>query len=172
MIIRLGLWIIMLFGGVFAGYYIDNILFLDIHNNIPFHIISFLFGISILLLVIKISKNTGRTLAKFGRKGNVEKMETNVLVKNGIYKYMRHPMHLGLLFFPISIAFIVASPSFILIISPIEMLFMILMIRVFEEPEATKKFGVEYLKYIEQTPMFCFKIICLKQLLKNVPKNK
>jgi protein-S-isoprenylcysteine O-methyltransferase Ste14 len=121
---------------------------------------------------MRISKNTGRTLAKYGRKGEVKRMETNVLAKEGIYKYMRHPMHLGLFLFPVSIAFLVASPSFILIISPIEILFMLIMIKLAEEPEAVRKFGDEYLEYKKQTPMFCLKVDCLKELLKDVPKLK
>ena len=170
MIFRFSLWAIMLFGGIFGGYYIDKSLFVNIHSNVFFHIIGFLIGTFVLFLVMRISKNTGRTLAKFGRKGEVERMETNVLVKDGIYKYMRHPMHLGLFLFPVSIAFIVASPSFILIISPIEILFMLLMIKLFEEPEAVRKFGNEYLEYMKQAPMFCFKVNCLKELLKEVSK--
>jgi len=172
MIIRFSLWAIMLLGGIIGGYYIDNILFVDIHSNVLFHIISFLLGVFVLLLVTRISKNTGRTLAKYGRKGEVKRMETNVLAKEGIYKYMRHPMHLGLFLFPVSIAFLVASPSFILIISPIEILFMLIMIKLAEEPEAVRKFGDEYLEYKKQTPMFCLKIDCLKELLKDVPKLK
>jgi len=121
--------------------------------------------------VIRISKNTGRTLAKYGRKGKIKRMETNVLVRHGVYKYMRHPMHLGLLFFPLSIAFLIGSPSFILIIAPAEMIMMLLLIKYFEEPEAIKKFGNEYLEYKNQVPWFCFNLLCLKELLKEVPKN-
>ncbi len=72
---------------------------------------------------MKISKNTGRTLAKYGREGKLKRMQTNVLVKQEIYKYMRHPMHLGLFLFPLGIAFLIGSPSFILIIAPIEIIF-------------------------------------------------
>jgi len=170
MVLRFSLWTIMLLGGVVGGYYIDDILFVDIHHNVLFHIISFLIGIIVSLLVIKMSKNTGRTLAKYGRRGDVKRMETNVLVKEGVYKYMRHPMHLGLLLFPVSIALIVASPTFLLIICPIEILFILIMIKIVEEPEAVRKFGDEYLEYKKQTPMFCFKVACLKELLKEVPK--
>jgi len=113
MIFRISVWAIMLLGGIIGGYYIDNILFDNIHSNLFFHTISFAVGIFLMLLVMRISKNTGRTLAKYGRKGELKKMETNVLVKKGAYKYMRHPMHLGLFLFPVSIAFLVASPSFI-----------------------------------------------------------
>ena len=162
----------MLFGGIVGGFYIDYLLFTGIHNNIFFHIISLLLGVITLRLVIKISKNTGRTLAKYGRKGELARMETNVLAKDGVYKYMRHPMHLGLFLFPVAFAFIVGSPSFILIISPLEILFMLIMIKLVEEPEAIGKFGDMYLEYKKQTPMFCFKPECIKELLKNVEKNE
>lgn len=169
--IRMFVWVIMLFGGLALGLYLDSILFEYIHTNILFHIISFLIGGILLFLVIRISKNTGRTLAKYGRKGKIKRMETNVLVRQGVYKYMRHPMHLGLLFFPLSIAFLIGSPSFILIIAPTEMIMMLILIKYFEEPEAIKKFGNEYLEYKNQVPWFCFNLLCLKELLKEVPKN-
>ena len=162
----------MLFGGVASGFYIDSLLFPDVHSNIIFHIISFIFGVIVLQLVIKISKNTGRTLAKYGRKGELARMQTNVLAKEGVYKYMRHPMHLGLFLFPVAFSFIVGSPSFILIISPLEVLFMLIMIEFVEEPQAISKFGDMYLEYKKHTPMFCFKPECIKELLKGVEKNK
>jgi protein-S-isoprenylcysteine O-methyltransferase Ste14 len=125
----------------------------------------------LILLVIRISKNTGRTLAKYGRKGDVKRMDTNVLVNQGVYKYMRHPMHLGLLFLPLSFAFLIGSPSFILFIAPAEMVIMLLLIKFFEESEAIKKFDKQYIEYKKQVPWFCFKIHCLKELFKDVPKN-
>ncbi len=171
MIFRLSVWTVMLLGGIAGGYYLDSFLFKNIHKNIWFHILCFIIGVFLLFVVMKISKNTGRTLAKYGRKGQIKRMETNILVKEGAYKYMRHPMHLGLLLFPLSIAFIVASPSFILIISPVEILFMLIMIKFLEEPEAIRKFGDQYRAYKKQTPGFCLKIECLKELLKDVPKD-
>jgi protein-S-isoprenylcysteine O-methyltransferase Ste14 len=161
----------MIFSSGVFGYYLDYLIFKNIHNNIIFHIVSLLIGIFLLFLVKKISKNTGRTLAKYGRKGKLKRLQTNVLVKQGIYKYMRHPMHLGLFLFPLGIAFLIGSPSFILIIAPIEIIFMLILIKLIEEPEAIKKFGDEYINYKKQVPWFCFKIKCLIELLKNVPKN-
>ena len=161
----------MIFGGGFFGYYLDNLLFENIHQNFAFHITNSIIGIFLLFIMMKISKNTGRTLAKYGRKGKLKRMQTNVFVNQGIYKYMRHPMHLGLFLFPLGIAYLIASPSFILIIAPIEILFMLIMIKLVEEPEAIKKFGKEYLEYKKQVPWFCFKIECLKKLFENIPKN-
>jgi protein-S-isoprenylcysteine O-methyltransferase Ste14 len=161
----------MLIGGAFLGYYLDAILFNNIHSNLFFHTVSFFIGIIILWAVVKVSRNTGRSLAKYGREGNIKRMETNVLASEGIYKYMRHPMHLGLLFFPVGFAFLIGSPSFILIIAPLEIIFMLIMIKFVEEPEAIKKFGDDYKTYMKQVPGFCFSIICLKELFKDVPKN-
>ncbi len=171
MIFRLSIWIVMIAGGIVGGYYIDNILFENIHVNMIFRVISFVIGAFLIFLVIKISKNTGRTLAKYGRKGELRRMETNALVRKGVYKYMRHPMHLGLFGFPLAIAFLVMSPSFILILAPIEILMMLIMIKVIEEPEAISKFGDEYYNYKKQVPWFCFKIKCLKELFKSVPSE-
>jgi len=171
MIFRLSVWIVMIFGGIFGGYYIDSILFKDIHNNLIFHFISLLFGVIVLVLVMKISKNTGRTLAKYGRKGELKRLETNVFVQEGVYQYMRHPMHLGLLFFPLAFALLVGSPSFIIFIVPSEIVMMLIMIKLFEEPEAIGKFEDEYRTYMKKTPWFCFKIKCLKELFKEVDKE-
>jgi len=169
--LRVIIWITMILGGSIFGYFLDFLIFENIHQNIIFHIVSLLIGIFLLFFVMKISKNTGRTLAKYGRKGKLKKMQTNVLVIQGIYKYMRHPMHLGLFLFPFGIAFLIGSPSFILFIAPFEVIFMLVMIKLVEEPEAINKFGDEYLNYKKQVPRFCFKIKCLKELLKDVPKN-
>ena len=169
--VRIIIWIIMIFGGSILGYYLDYLIFENIHQNIIFHIVSLLIGVFLLFFVMKISKNTGRTLAKYGRKGELKRMQTNILTKQGVYKYMRHPMHLGLLFLPLAVAFLIGSPSFILIIAPVEMIIMLIMIKFVEEPDAIRKFGDEYLEYKNQVPWFCFKMKCLKKLLANVPKN-
>jgi protein-S-isoprenylcysteine O-methyltransferase Ste14 len=168
---RLIIWIILIFGGSLLGYYVDFQMFQNIRTNYIFHAISTLLGVFILFITVRISKNTGRTLAKYGRKGNIKRMETNVLVKEGVYGYMRHPMHLGLFLFPLGFAFLIGSPSFILIIAPVEVIFMRIMIHLVEEPEAINKFGEAYLNYKKEVPGFCFKKICLKELFKDIPKN-
>jgi len=157
----------MIFGGAALSLYLDPVLFVNIKTGFVFHSISIFIGLLILVLVMRISKNTGRTLAKYGRKGDLKRMETNVLVKQGVYSYMRHPMHLGLLLFPMSFAFLIGSLSFILIVAPAEIIFMLVMIKFVEEPEAIKKFGKDYVEYKNQLPWFCFKIDCLKALLKS-----
>ena len=169
MILRITIWILMIFGGAALSFYMDKQLFPLIRKDIVFHLFSFVIGFILLLLVLRVSRNTGKTLAKYGRDGNIPKMNTNKFVDKGVYKYMRHPMHLGLLFFPLSIALLLGSVSFILIIAPIEIVFMLIMIKLVEEPEAKSKFGKSYIEYMNYTPWFCFKYECLKKLLsKNV----
>jgi len=170
MLLRILVWVIMIVGGSVLSLYLDAILFKNVHTIRVFHSISFVIGLLLLALVIKISRNTGRTLAKYGHRRNLKGWGTNVLVNQGVYKYMRHPMHLGLLFFPLSFAFLIGSPSFILFIAPGEIIFMLIMIKLVEEPEAIRKFGKDYLEYKNQRPWFCFKMDCLKELLKEAPK--
>jgi protein-S-isoprenylcysteine O-methyltransferase Ste14 len=165
--LRIVIWVLMIVGGSILSFFIDKQLFPFIQKDIVFHIFSFIIGLLLLFLVIKISRNTGKTLAKYGREGNLPRMNTNKFVDKSIYKYMRHPMHLGLLFFPLSIAFLLGSVSFIIIIAPIEIIFMLIMIKLVEEPEAIRKFGNAYIDYMKYTPWFCLKYECLKKLLSN-----
>ncbi len=162
----------MLFGGVIISLYLDYKFFKNLISNLYLHIITLILGIPLVYFVLLVSRNTGRFLARMGRVGNIPRMETNKLVTIGIYSCMRHPMHFGLLFFPLSIALILGSPSFILIVSPLEMLFMIFMIKFFEEPEAIKKFGEAYLEYKSKVPMFNLHPSCIYRLIKDFRNKK
>ncbi len=171
-VLRLTIWLTMLVGGVWGGWLLDKTLFPFANQSIPFHIAGIIVGLLLLNIVMTISRNTGRTLAKYGRAGDLPRMETNRLVTEGVYKKMRHPMHLGLLLFPFAFAFLAGSPSFILIIAPLEVIFMLIMIKLVEEPEAIRKFGNEYRAYMKVTPWFCVTAACLKELLKKVEKRE
>ena len=174
MIFRLVMWFVMLVGGVVGGYWLDSFLFPSVHGRgyLLFDLVSLVAGLLLLKIVLTISRNTGRTLARLGRRGDIPRLQTNVLATDGLYALMRHPMHLGLLFFPLSIALIVGSPSFILIIAPLEMLLMVIMIKTMEEPEAIAKFGDAYREYRQKVPMFCLRIACIKVLLTPVAPNR
>ena len=172
MAFRLVMWIAMMVGGIAGGFWLDSLLFPGIHSHWLFHLLSLILGLLLLKFVLTVSQNTGRTLARLGRRGDIPRMETNVLVTDGLYALMRHPMHLGLLFFPLSLALIVGSPSFILIIAPVEMLLMVVMIKTLEESEAIAKFGDAYREYRKSVPMFCVRIACIRALLAPVPPNK
>jgi protein-S-isoprenylcysteine O-methyltransferase Ste14 len=161
------MWLILLFGGAVLGIWMDNRYFSCILFNVWFHLATIVPGVLLFWAVMRISKNTGRLLAREGRVGDLPRMQTNKLVTRGVYACMRHPMHLGLMFFPLSLALLIGSLTFIIIIAPLEMLFMVIMIKLVEEPEAIRKFGSDYRKYMMRVPMFNLRWRCLKQLLKN-----
>jgi len=171
MFFRFIIWILFIFGGLALGIVIDLKYFSEIWCLWQWHVLSFLWGAFLLKIVMTISKNTGRILAKHGREGDIPRMETNQLVKKGPYECMRHPMHLGLFLFPVAFAFLSGSVSFILLIAPLEILIMLIMIFTIEESEAIRKFGTQYLKYKQQVPAFSLRIKCLKILLKPVSKQ-
>jgi protein-S-isoprenylcysteine O-methyltransferase Ste14 len=162
--IRILIWFILLAGGLIAGPMLDMALFPNLFCSISFHLVSFVFGAILLRLVINGARNTGRQLAHGGRVGDLPRMETNRLVTTGLYRCMRHPMHLALLFFPLALALLEGSPSFIIIIWPMEVLFMLVMIRFVEEPGAKKKFGADYTTYEKEVPMFTLSRSCLQEL--------
>ena len=164
-IFRILIWIIFLSGGALLSIYFDKKYFYDWFNSLPFHIISMITGYILLKMVLKIARNTGRYLAKQGREGDIPRLQTNKLVTGGVYACMRHPMHLGLLFFPLAFALLLGSPTFIMITAPLEMLLMLLMIKFIEEPEAEKKFGEAYRQYKKEVPFMNFSPECIRKLL-------
>jgi protein-S-isoprenylcysteine O-methyltransferase Ste14 len=113
---------------------------------------------------MRAGRNTGRWLARNGRKADIPRFETNKLVTTGYYEGMRHPMHFGLLLFPMSFALILGSLSSIFIVAPLEILFIIAMIKLVEEPGAIRKFRDQYRNYQKQVPIFAVRLSCLKQL--------
>ncbi len=165
MMLRILIWVLMLLGGSALGIWLDSRWFHELFANPVFHLATLVVGILLLRLVMRVSRYTGRLLASMGREGDLPRMDTNKLVTTGVYGCMRHPMHLGLLFFPLSAALILGSPTFILVIAPLEMLFMLALIKFVEEPEAIRKFGDAYRQYQKQVPMFNFRPSCWRQIL-------
>ncbi len=163
-VIRVMLWIFILIGGIYFGIKFDLIYFRNIFFNIIFHVITFIVGIVLMRLSFHAAKTGGRELKKRGRVGNIPRLETNKLVTTGIFECFRHPMLFGLSFIPLSLALIIGSPTFIIFIAPSEMIFILIMVLIFEEAEAYKKFGEDYIKYKNSTPIFSKKIECYKKL--------
>ena len=165
MIVRILMWLVMILGGGALGIFLDRRWFPLLQGSIPFHVLSFALGLPVFWLVMRISRNTGRLLAREGRKGDLPRGDTNRLVTGGVYACMRHPMHLGLLLFPLSLALLIGSPVFILLIAPLESLFILAMVKLVEEPEAIAKFGEAYREYQQRVPMFNLRPDCLRLLL-------
>jgi len=164
---RFLIWFVFLIGGAALGIFLDLRWFPALWHSLWFHMVTAIPGVLLLRLVMLISRNTGKYLARKGREGDLPRMQTNRLVTDGMYGCMRHPMHLGLMLFPWSFALITGSLSFILLIAPAETLMILLLIRIVEEPGARKKFGKAYDEYMKKVPMFSFRKECLKLLLKN-----
>jgi protein-S-isoprenylcysteine O-methyltransferase Ste14 len=160
-VIRIILWLVLLIGGAALGIMLDwnDPLF----RNLYFHLLSASLGLLVLHFSFRAAANGGRELSR-GRVGDIPRLETNRLVMSGIYSCMRHPMLFGLTLFPLGWALLTGSPTFILIIAPLEMLFIILMVVIFEEMEAEKKFGDAYRHYRKEVPMVSFRVVCLKKL--------
>jgi len=163
-IIRIVLWLGLIVGGSYWSLMQDFKNEQSLFFNPLFHIFSFIVGFVLMRFAFKAAAKGGKELAKSGRDKSMPRLETNRLVTSGIYAYMRHPMLFGLLLIPISLAFLLGSPTFITIIAPLEMLFIAFMVLVFEEMECKRKFGVDYEVYAQKVPIVCFKLVCLEEL--------
>lgn len=160
-VIRIFLWLLMLIGGVVFSIYHDrtNPLF----HTLWFHVVSFVIGMLLIMLAFRAAGNGGRELAR-GRVGAIPRLETNRLVTTGLYACMRHPMLFGLMLLPPGVAFLLGSPTFITVIAPLEMLFIALMVLIFEEMEVRRKFSDAYEAYARKVPPVTFRWECLKRL--------
>ena len=163
-VIRVLLWVFILVGGVWIGLYYDFVYFKKIVTNPIFHLFTFFMGTFLMKLSFHAAKVGGRELKKYGREGDIPRLETNRLVTSGIFSCFRHPMLFGLSFIPLALALIVGSPTFILFIAPLEMIFILIMVLVFEEMECYKKFGKDYEIYKKSTPIFSKDKECYKKL--------
>ena len=164
--VRFLIWFVFLFGGAALGIFLDLRWVPALWHSLWFHAATAIPGLLLLRLVMLISRNTGKYLSRKGREGALPRMETNRLVTGGMYGCMRHPMHLGLMLFPWTFALITGSPTFLLLIAPAEMLLILLLIKLVEEPQAEKKFGDAYKEYKKKVPMFSFRKECLRILIK------
>lgn len=163
-LLRIVLWVLMLVGGTVGGIWLDLRLFPGLWHSAWWHAVTLVAGMLLMRLVFRLSRNTGRTLARNGREGRLPRLETNRLVTTGVYGCMRHPMHFGLLFMPLALALIIGSPSFIFLVAPLEMLLMIALVLTLEEAEVSRKFGERYRVYRRDVPAFSLSPVCLKQL--------
>jgi protein-S-isoprenylcysteine O-methyltransferase Ste14 len=160
-VIRIFLWMILLFGG--GVFTIIHDWQTPLFKNLYFHAGTAFLGLFIIMLAFRAASNGGKELSS-GRVGDIPRLETNKLVTTGIYNCMRHPMLFGLTLLPFGWALLLGSQTFITVVAPLEMLFIIFMVLVFEEREVRKKFGVLYEEYARKVPMVSFSAKCLKML--------
>ena len=163
-VIRIIIWLILIFGGIALSLYLDLKYFKNLLLNPFFHLFTLPLGYFILKLAFHAAAVGGRELKRKGREGDIPRLETNRLVTSGIYECTRHPMLFGLMLLPFGTALFLGLPSFIFLIAPLEALFIFVMVITLEEKEAYMKFGEEYLKYKEKTPLFPKTKECFKKL--------
>ncbi len=105
-------------------------------------------GVFLVMVVSSIMILTGLALILLGWK-KIHK--ATGLVKDGIYRYSRHPQYLGILL--ITSAFIIQWPTILTVIMWPILLVMYIRLAKKEEKEMEEKFGEEYLRYKEEAPM-------------------
>ncbi len=155
----------LLVGGSAASIYFDLQYFRELFFNPIYHLLTLPLGLFLMLLAFRAAAAGGRELAKKGRVGaSTPRLETDTLVTTGIYAHMRHPMLFGLTLVPMALALMIGSPFFILILAPLEMVFIIVMVLTLEERECRRKFGSSYDEYAKRVPPLCFKKECLSLL--------
>jgi protein-S-isoprenylcysteine O-methyltransferase Ste14 len=77
-----------------------------------------------------------------------------VFVTDGLYKYIRNPMHLGWALVLIGLSFTLSSLAILVFFLPVFIAAHILYLKLIEEKELEKKFGQSYLDYKKRVPMF------------------
>jgi len=136
-----------------------------------FHLLTAVPGMLLLFWAFKAAATGGRELTR-GRVGDIPRLETNRLVTTGIFGCMRHPMLFGLTLLPLGWALLLGSPTFITILAPLEMLFIVVMVLLFEEREVKKKFGASYETYRHHVPPVSFRAVCLHWLFTGKKKKR
>jgi len=94
----------------------------------------------------------GYLLLKRKGKPDTNFENTSILVKSGIYEYIRHPLYLSILLLGTGV--MLKEPGqYQIVLSVINMIAIYLTARI-EEMEMIKKFGNEYRSYMKESKMF------------------
>jgi protein-S-isoprenylcysteine O-methyltransferase Ste14 len=113
----------------------------------PAHIISW-----ILLILSAYVGIEGYLLLKRMGKSEESFENTSVLVKSGLYKYIRHPLYFSVFLFGTGVMF--KDPKQTQLILGVVLLVAVYFTARIEEKEMIAKFGDEYRRYMEETKMF------------------
>ena len=113
----------------------------------PLQILSWTLLMSSIYVVV-----TGYLLLKRKGKPSINFENTSMLVKSGIYKYIRHPLYLSI--FLLGTGIMLKDPGNVqILLGSINLIAVFITARV-EENEMIAKFGVEYKDYMKETKMF------------------
>jgi protein-S-isoprenylcysteine O-methyltransferase Ste14 len=116
----------------------------------PFSLLQVISWILLLLSIYAVT--TGYLLLKTKGKPDANFENTSLLVKSGIYKYIRHPLYLSI--FLLGTGIMLKNPApFQLILGIINLVAVYVTARI-EENEMIAKFGDDYRQYMTETKMF------------------
>jgi protein-S-isoprenylcysteine O-methyltransferase Ste14 len=105
-----------------------------------------------LLIISAYTAITGFLLLKRKGKPDANFENTSVLVKSGVYKYIRHPLYLSV--FCLGTGIMMKDLQLFQIILGTLNLIAVWITALIEEKEMISKFGEEYRRYIKDTKMF------------------
>ena len=130
-------------------------------------------GLVLLALSMRGAAVTGRYLAVYGNpvKRGKGPGEPTRLVREGPYSCMRHPMHLFLSLFPLSLGLLIAS-AYSILVGLVEAVAILLLAVVLDEQESRARFGEEYEEYRRTVPPFSLDPRCLAKALGPRPPKK
>ena len=77
-------------------------------------------------------------------------------------------MLLGLFIFLIGLGVLFGSLSLIFVFTPLFILINVLYLKAIEEKEMEKKFGIKYLEYKRDVPMFIPKLATIQKVIKRI----
>lgn len=95
---------------------------------------------------------TGYLLLKRDGKPDKNFENTSLLVKSGIYGYIRHPLYLSI--FLLGTGVVLKDPEPLQLLLGIINLIAVFITARIEENEMIRKFGIEYQQYMKETKMF------------------
>jgi protein-S-isoprenylcysteine O-methyltransferase Ste14 len=156
--IRVIYWLSLTVISVVGGIVVDLAL-----GTESFPIVVRLLGLVGMLLAHFPLKRTGKLLKLLGE--SEEWGCTNRLVVTDLYQCVRHPHHIGMGVFMLSLGLLIGHPwSFLLIVIP-QWLWILGFLFLVEERELLEKFGEEYEAYRQRVPMLFPNLHCAFQAL-------
>lgn len=138
----------------FFGKFVDQFLSLAIFPQFPFNLIFgpiiFFFGLYIGIKSTQVVLKVGRGLPWGDFNGEAQSI---CLVTQGPYAYTRNPMTIGYALLPCGMGLMFQSLSMTVLVPFLTLSATILWVKIKEEPELEKRFGLQYQEYKKKTPL-------------------
>lgn len=145
-------WIVILVPGWIWPLYLDGLIRLAV----------FFLGLIFFAGSLALTAVGGRTLKRFAHQQNRKTFWPDTFTARGIYRCMRHPMHLGLALLPVAVAMMWGSIP-VMLASGWGVAAAFWFVLMIEEKETLQRFGDEYSRYMQLTPPFTLSPKCLRK---------